>query len=912
MSSQLYRLGRAVARRRRGVIALWITILLLGGATAGLLQKGTDDSVNIPGASSIDALWKLRHVFPQMSGTSAQILMIAPQGHDIDDPRVRAEVAETVEELRQVPQVIYVRDPFNPSVEDTVNGDRDAALIHVYLSVDLLNVTPETKERVTALGEELSRDLDDRYEVHIGGEAFGDRVPELSPTEGIGLLVALVVLVITFGSLVAAGLPLVSALLGVGISAAGVYTATAFTPVMSTSPMIAVMLGLAVGIDYALFILTRYREELGRGLSVEESIARANATAGSSVVVAGLTVIIALLGLSLVGIPFLTTMGISAAGGVAVAVLVAVTGLPAMVAVAGERLRPKERSGRGRRKDASARRPHRIAYAWISLVTARPLITVLVLAIGLGITAIPAKDLRLALPDNGTLDEGVVARDTYDLVTEHFGPGFNAPMLVMLDVLPSTDPITLVNDLAEEIKQVEGVEAVPLATPNETGDTAIIQVIPTTGPDEAGTEELARRLRGMSGHIKETYGVDSTVTGITVVGIDISRKLADAMLPFGLVVVGMSILLLTMVFRSIAVPLKAALGYLLSVGAAFGATSFVFVHGHFAEALNVQRVGSVISFLPIILMGVLFGLAMDYEMFLVSRMREHYVHHRDARAAVREGFAQASTVVTAAAVIMLGVFAAFVPEADSSVKPVAFGLAVGVFVDAFLVRMALVPAVLTMLGDRAWWIPSAVDRRLPVVDVEGDGLVRELRIGSRIDELVEDGTHPAPTVLAQDLTLRNRSGDAVVRGLNAFLPPGRILLVRGEPGSGRTDLLHAVAGRIPTMEGDLYVDGDVLPQRRQSVRRRVALVRCREGDPVDVTRSAVTDGSPLLLIDDLDLCAPSRRRAMAELIRSALTHGSRPASAVITCADPAAVLAVLGDLPTDHLSLSQKNLIEVS
>jgi RND superfamily putative drug exporter len=226
--------------------------------------------------------------------------------------------------------------------------------------------------------------------------------------------------------------------------------------------------------------------------------------------------------------------------------------------------------------------------------------------------------------------------------------------------------------------------------------------------------------------------------------------------------------------------------------------------------------------------------------------------------------------------------------------------------------MALVPAVLTMLGDRAWWIPSAVDRRLPVVDVEGDGLVRELRIGSRIDELVEDGTHPAPTVLAQDLTLRNRSGDAVVRGLNAFLPPGRILLVRGEPGSGRTDLLHAVAGRIPTMEGDLYVDGDVLPQRRQSVRRRVALVRCREGDPVDVTRSAVTDGSPLLLIDDLDLCAPSRRRAMAELIRSALTHGSRPASAVITCADPAAVLAVLGDLPTDHLSLSQKNLIEVS
>ena len=926
MSSQLYRLGRVMVRHRRSVLGLWLVVLALAAGLAGLVQKGTDDTVDIPGASSVAALAQLRHVFPELSGTSAQLIAVAAPGHRIDTPAARADVAATVRELAEVPDVVLALDPFEPGTHDAVSADGQAATINVYLSVDLLHVSPATRqqlqqsadrlrEQVTAPGSGLGTGAT----VYLGGDAFGDRVPHLSPTEGIGLLVALVVLITMFGSMIAAGLPVATALLGVGVTMGGIYAATAVTPVMSTAPMLAVMLGLAVGIDYALFVLSRHRDQLAEGLDVEESVARATATAGSAVVVAGLTVVIALLGLFVAGIPFLTTMGVAAACGVAIAVLVALTAMPALIAVAGERLRPRPYCSSRRRRSASGagagqdRAPssrHPVARRWVALVTARPVVTVLAVTLGLGICALPARDLQLSLPDNGTLDPGTPSRTAYDVVNEHFGPGFNAPLLITLDVLASTDPVTLTDNVADEVRRVPGVLAVPLATPNRSGDTAVIEVIPTSAADSRQTVDLTRRLRDLLPDIKARYGVGGSVTGMTAVTIDISQRLGAALLPFVILVVGLSVVLLAMVFRSATVPVKAALGYLLSVGAAFGATSWVFGSGHLAGVLRVQHVGSEIAFLPIIVMGVLFGLAMDYEMFLVSRMREHYVHHGDAAAAVREGFCSAATVVTAAALIMTGVFAAFVPQGSSTVKPIAFALAVGVFADAFLVRMTLVPAVLTLLGDRAWWLPARLDRRLPSFDVEGEGLLRELRLRDRPapdnaapDDAAPGNAAPEIVVVARDVVLRDGHGRSVVDAVSFTVRRGQVLVVAGAGPCGRSALLLALGGRLGALAGDLTVGGRALPYRRRQVRRAAALIACRDGDPVPAVRQALRDGVDLLLLDDLDVVVHPGLQAELHLLLAGAGGGPGAPAVVVTCADAGHIIALLADLPAELLAL---------
>jgi RND superfamily putative drug exporter len=335
--------------------------------------------------------------------------------------------------------------------------------------------------------------------------------------------------------------------------------------------------------------------------------------------------------------------------------------------------------------------------------------------------ALPARELALGLPDNGSAAKGTTQRTTYDLVSRDYGPGFNTPLLVTVDIIRTTDPVGVMRKLGQDIEEYDGVDAIALSTPNRTADLGMVQIIPAKAQTDPGTADLVREIRDRSGDLEEKYDItDLRVTGQTAVAIDVSDRLFGALLPFGIVVVGLSLLLLMVVFRSIAVPIKATLGYLLSVGASFGAVTAVFEWGWLAGPLNVPNLGPVISFMPIILMGVLFGLAMDYEVFLVSRMREEYVHSGNAREAVLSGFTGSARVVTAAAVIMISVFAAFVPHGDSSVQPIALGLAVGVFVDAFLVRMTLVPAVLALLGDRAWWLPRRLDRFLPRLDVEGE------------------------------------------------------------------------------------------------------------------------------------------------------------------------------------------------
>ncbi|MGH1550521.1 MMPL family transporter [Leifsonia poae] len=679
MSSLLYSLGRFAFRARRRVLAVWLGALVLLFAAAGLLSQGTDNTFTIPGTESQQALDALARTFPQVSGASAQLIAVAPKGGSVRDPAFQSAVEKTVGELAKVPQVTSATDPYQGPSTGNVSGDASAALVPIQLSVGTVEVSQSTKDALQRSGADLEKALPPGSQVAVGGQVFSSSVAGISVTELLGLAVAFVVLILTFVSVVAAAMPLINALLGAGLSLALIFAATKWLTIASTTPLLALMLGLAVGIDYALFIISRHQEQVKKGIAPEESAARAVATAGSAVVFAAVTVIIALLGLAVARIPFLTTMGVAAALAVAIAVLVSTTLTPALLGFAGMRVvakrfrggteapaqKPAAHSDAAPRKPKRPRRPrpeHPVAHGWVNAVTRIPVLTVLVVVGLLGALALPAMSLRLALPDAGSLDETEPARVTYDLIAEHFGPGYNGPLIVTGSVIGSSDPVTLMDDLGDELRTVPGVAAVPLSTPNPTGDTGIAQVVPTGAPDSEETQTLVATLRSLHDHFEREYGIDLAVTGYTAAGIDISARLGEALLPFAILVVGLSLILLAMVFRSIVVPVTAALGYLLSIGAAFGVTSLVFMSGFLAGPLHVADLGSVISFMPIILMGVLFGLAMDYEVFLASRMREQYVRGDAPKDAVRNGFVGSARVVTAAAIIMFAVFAAFIPE----------------------------------------------------------------------------------------------------------------------------------------------------------------------------------------------------------------------------------------------------------
>lgn len=732
MSSLLARLGRASYRRRGPVALVWLLIL---GTIVGLLVTAGgsfDDRFTIPGSESQEALDRLDAVSPASGGVGAQIVFVAPEGSTVADPAVAGAIAQVVDAAAGSPQVESVVSPFD---SQAVSPDQRAALATVTFDVpreELDEGTLDALQDTTAPAEAAG------LEVAVGGNAFGTTGVQIGVTEFVGVAVAVLVLVLTFGSLLAAGMNLLTALIGIAVGMGGLLLASNVVPLSSSAPTLALMIGLAVGIDYALFILSRHRTQLATGMDPEESAARATGTAGSAVVFAGLTVVIALSGLAVVGIPFLTVMGLGAAGTVLVAVLVALTLLPALLGFAGSRLAPEPGSRAARRELADAAADDAPAGAvgtsagarWTRLVTRRPLVTVVLVLAGLLTLAIPAPQLQLALPDNSTAAPDSPQRQAYDLVSEYFGPGLNGPLVVLAEGL---DPATAQQSAGAIAVAIGGT---PTRTPGEfeggladvayarptvlpDGTTALITVIPESGPQDEATDALVADLRDLRPDLEGQTGAGISITGQTAVAIDVSDRLAGALLPFALVVVGLALVLLLLVFRSILVPIKAAFGFLLSVGASFGAVVAVFQWGWLAGLFGVDATGPVISFLPVILMAVLFGLAMDYEVFLVSRMREEYVHGAAPREAVVTGARHAARVVVAAALIMFSVFASFVTVDDVIVKAIALGLAVGIVVDAFVVRMTLVPAVLALLGRSAWWLPRRLDRILPDLDVEG-------------------------------------------------------------------------------------------------------------------------------------------------------------------------------------------------
>ncbi|MFE1369374.1 MMPL family transporter [Streptomyces anulatus] len=722
MATFLYKLGRLTFRRRRFVALIWVALLAVAGIGAATAPAATSSSFSIPGTEAQRAFDLLEQRNPGTSadGATARVVFKAPEGEKVTDPANKSEITGIVKELETgSKQIASVADPF---ATQAVSQNGSTAYISVSYQVSSMELTDATRASLEDAGKDAQKS---GMKVEIGGDAL-QVMPHTGTAEIIGVVIAAIVLVITFGSLVAAGLPLVTALVGVGI---GVSTITALASVLdlgSTTSILAMMIGLAVGIDYALFIVSRYRAELAEGREREEAAGRAVGTAGSAVVFAGLTVVIALVGLAVVNIPMLTKMGFAAAGTVAIAVLIALTLVPAALGFAGKRV-----MGRKARKAAEAEKSPEakpnMGTRWARFVLRKPVWVMLVGVLGLGIIAVPAASLEMGLPDDGAQPKSTTQRQAYDMLSDGFGPGFNGPLLVVVDTKNSSDGKAAADRVSEEIEAI-GVGAVIPPAFNKAGDTATITVIPKDRPSSHATEEVVHSIRDAGADVKSDTGAEVLVTGATAMNIDFSQKMNDALLPYLALVVGLAFLLLMLVFRSILVPLKAALGFLLSVVAALGAVVAVFQWGWLGSLFGVEQTGPIMSMMPIFMVGVVFGLAMDYEVFLVTRMREAYVHGESPGQAIVTGFKHGARVVTAAAVIMMAVFSGFIGSSEQMIKMIGFSLAIAVFFDAFVVRMAIVPAVLALLGKKAWWLPRWLDRALPNVDVEGEKLQKQLTV----------------------------------------------------------------------------------------------------------------------------------------------------------------------------------------
>ena len=718
MSKLLYRLGHWAVRHRRRVVLGWLALFIAVIAASSVWGGSTSDVFEIPGTESQEAADLLDARFPEQSGSSARIVFASEDGTPLADGPAREAIDQTIAAISDAPGVVGVVSPFDAG---TVSPEGDIAFTEVQYGVAAEEV-PE--EDVAGLEAAVAPAEAAGIHVEFGGDVGQEE--EIGHTsELIGLGVAVLVLLFSFGSVVAMGLPIASALLGVGIGLTGITLAAGFTDLSSTAPTLAMMIGLAVGIDYALFIVTRHRQNLAEGHSVEESAARANATAGGAVVFAGMTVVIALAGLTVIGIPFLTVMGLAAAVTVFLAVLIAITMLPALLGFAGHNI---DRWRIGRARTGSAAESHATLSArWARRVIGRPGVALVGgLAIML-LLAIPALSMRLGMPDDGSQPESTTRRQAYDLLAEGFGPGFNGPFLIVVDTTDTANPTAAVAEIAAAIGNDGGVLEVDDPQFNESGDTATLNVIPRTSPSSPETEDLVHRLRhDVLDPVEDSTGATASVAGQTASLIDVSDKMTSALPLFMALVIGLTMLLLLVVFRSILVPIKAAIAILLSIASSFGVIVAVFQWGWLKDVIGLQETIPIISFLPMLMFAILFGLSMDYEVFILSRVREDYVHTKKARQSVLTGLTSSARVITAAALIMISVFASFILGDDPTIKMFGLGFSIAVLLDATVVRMMIVPAVMALFGDRAWWLPRWLDRLIPDLDVEGQHLIEQL------------------------------------------------------------------------------------------------------------------------------------------------------------------------------------------
>lgn len=730
LGSKLHKLGAFAYTHPWRFVAGWITLIIILGVLASQFIQPTSSSISIPGTDAQKAIDQANQLFPQSGKASGRIVFKTDNGLTINDARV--QIGQLLHKVSKVDGVSAVVSPIVQTSYISQSGT--IAYAQVQLKDAAGSIPSGT---LAAIQSDVATARMNNLEIESGGDLITKTPGEiLGIGEVGGVLLALVVLVITLGSLLAAGMPLVTAIVAIGVSMAGLFSLSKVIEINATTPVLAVMLGLAVGIDYSLFIINKFRRLALDGHSYQESVARAIGTAGNAVIFAALTVVIALASLSIVNIPFMTLMGLSGAVTIAVAALVAISLLPAMLGIVGRHVFGKKTRAKIEiaqtegAKNVHTVNPDSIWYNWGKKITKHPIISLVSALVIISVMAIPVHDLKLGLPTDQYAALNSTQKKSYDILTQGFGVGFNAPLTVVVQGLPRATEgdkkavgqfahLIQLNQVAVAISKMSDVDQAQPAVTTSDGTAGIIQVIPKSAPGDSATTNLIKELRSVSTQkkITESNAISLSVTGSTALQNDINQKLSDALPEYLIVVVGLSLLLLIVAFRSILVPIKATIGFLLSVLAMFGSLVAVFQWGWFGLSATP---GPIISFIPIISTGIIFGLAMDYEFFLVSSMHEAYVQTGNAKDAVARGFGVGSKVVTAAAIIMISVFAGFITNHDPTIQAIGFGLAVGVLVDAFLVRMTIVPAIMTLLGKVAWWMPRWLNRILPHISIEGE------------------------------------------------------------------------------------------------------------------------------------------------------------------------------------------------
>lgn len=719
MSSWLYKLGKWSSHNKFKVICAWMVLLIATLALAIALKPAFSEDMSIPDTPSEKALNVLDKEFPQGPHKgSIRVIFGAKDGEKLTSKSAQHAIEDTIKEINKDNSVKTIATPFYTG---TISKDKTVAYADVNYKVAADDISDYSIKHIK---NSLSVANDKGLQTELNGDMPGAKIEVGGVSEIIGVILAFVILAITFGSLLLAGLPILTAIIGLGTSLGIILIGTQVFDIASVSLSLAAMIGLAVGIDYALFIFTKHRKFLGEGLQKNESIARATGTAGSAVVFAGLTVIVALCGLTVVGIPFISTMGLTAALSVFTAVLASITLVPAVLSIIG-----RHAIGKSTKKNE---KQHSEISFWGRFVTKNPIIIGLSGILLLIVISIPSLHMELGLPNDGMNAKDNPARKAYDLLADGFGEGFNGQLSVVADARGATgDKNKAFAEAVKEIKNLDHVKSVTPPIPNKKGDFAIITVVPTTGPNDPTTKDLVKDVRNLS----DKKGVDLLVTGPTAVNIDISDRLNDAIPIFAALIVGFAFILLTVVFRSLLVPLVAVVGFLLTLTATLGLSVFILQDGNLNHLFSIPQNGPILAFLPILVIGILFGLAMDYQVFLVSSMREEYIKTKNPIQAIQAGLKHNGPVVIAAGLIMIFVFSGFIFSHEGTIKAMGLALTFGVLFDAFIVRMTIIPSVMKLMGNAAWYLPKWLDKVIPNVDIEGHQLTQEIQAAEEPEEI---------------------------------------------------------------------------------------------------------------------------------------------------------------------------------
>jgi RND superfamily putative drug exporter len=708
MAHLLFRIGHLAGRHPWRLIASWVVIALTALVLAQTIGGEADETFRLPGSESQRAADLIEDRFPQETLYSANVILHDDDG--LTSAAATRTIGDLVNDLAHNDDVLGVSDPYDPASR-TISKDGTTAIVTIAYDKDQLGAADYDQAQADV---KQVRDAGIQVE-YDQGLGYEEAASEPS-SEAYGIAVSIVILTIAFGTLVAVAMPIVVALTALLIGTSVITILSAPFSMPEIASIVAIMMGLGVGIDYSLFVLTRHRQNLATGMSVPDAVGRANATAGLAVLFAGTTVILAIVGLQVSGIPMLSMMGWATAVMVLTTMLAAVTLLPALLGAVGHNIdRLRVPFVRKRPVDNPASKSAR----WAAHVTRHPLVFGISTALVLAVLAIPVFSMRLGFPDAGNDGESTTTRQAYDLVADGYGEGTNGPFTVVLEGEDVANLGQLSQSVASGLEDVTGVASVGAPTVNEGGDVATIEVVPTTSPQDEDTSGLLNRFRAtVLPAVEEQTGVNALVTGNTPLTDDVSSRLQDRMPWFLATVIGLSFIVLMIVFRSVWVPLKAAILNVLSVGAAYGVVVAVFQWGWFADLFGIDETVPIMPLAPMLMFAILFGLSMDYEVFLVSRIREQFLLHGDAHRAVIEGMRTTGRVITSAGLIMIAVFGAFILNPDVTTKMFGVGLSTAVLLDVTLVRMILVPAALSLLGARAWWLPAWLDRLLPTIDLE--------------------------------------------------------------------------------------------------------------------------------------------------------------------------------------------------